>query len=77
MMLKNYLKDIYKAYAIPASRHWAMTDHVSNRDPIFIIIDHWPNPKNNLNRDSKKELLTERENFFIKELTTLKPKGLS
>ena len=74
LRLKNHSNDVYKADAIPASRHFAVKDHIFNRDATFIIIEQIH--KSMLSRETKKNLLIQRENFWILKLETLKPKGL-
>ena len=38
LRLNNHRQDVYKGDSIPASRHFAMKDHIFNRDVSFIII---------------------------------------
>ena len=52
-----------------------MKDRIFNRDASFIIIAQIR--KSTLSRETKKNLLKQRENFWILKLETLKPKGLS
>ena len=73
--MNNHRKDVYKADSIPASRHFAMKDHIFNRDASFIITEQIR--KSTLSRETKNNLLTQRENFWILKLETLKPKGLN
>ena len=75
LRLNNHRKKIYKADAIPALRHFAMKDHIFNRDASFIIVEQIR--KSTLSRDTMKNLLKERENFWILKLETLKPKGIN
>ena len=58
--------------AIPADRHFAKRDHEFNTDAKFTIVQ---NAK--LSKESITELLKMRENFWIKKLETLRPKGLN
>ena len=37
--MKNHPEDVYKADAIPVSRHFAMKDHIFSRDTSFFIIE--------------------------------------
>ena len=46
-----------------------------NRDARFTIIEKIRNAEEN--EDAKKETILKRENFWIKRLQTLKPKGLN
>ena len=71
LRLNNNPKDVYKADAIPAS---LMLLHF-NRDASFIIIEQIR--KSTLSRETKKDLLKQRENLWILKLETLKPKGLN
>ena len=73
--LNNQRKDVYKDDAIPASRHFAMKDHIFNREVSFIIIEQIR--KSTLSRETKKNLLKQRENFWIFKPETLKPKVLN
>ena len=52
-----------------------MKDHIFNRDASFIIVEQIR--KSTLSRDTMKNLLKERENFWILKLETLKPKGIN
>ena len=55
LRLKNQCKGVYKADLIPASHHFAMEDHIFNRDASFIIIEQIH--KNALSRGTKKKLI--------------------
>ena len=61
LRLNSHRKDVYKADAIPGSRHFAMKHHIFNRDASFIIIQQIR--KSTLSRKAKKNLLKQRENF--------------
>ena len=61
LRLNNHRKNVYKANAIPASRHFAMKVHIYNRDASFIIIEQIC--KRTLTKETKKNLLQQRENF--------------
>ena len=52
-----------------------MKNHTFNRDASFIIIEQIRNCT--LSRETKKNLLKQRENFWILKLETLKPKSLN
>ena len=39
LRLNNHYKDIYKADAIPASRHFAIKDHIFNRDASLLKLN--------------------------------------
>ena len=75
LRLNNHRKHVYKADAIPTSRHFAMKGDIFNRDVSFIIIEH--TRKSTLVRETNKNLLKQRENFWILKLEALKPKGLN
>ena len=68
LRLNNHRKNVYKADAIPASRHFAMKDHIFDRDASFIIIEQIC--KSTLSRETKKNLLKQRENFWMLKLET-------
>ena len=52
--LNYHRKDVYKADAIPDSRHLAMKDHIFKRDASFIKIEQIS--KSNSSRETKKQL---------------------
>ena len=52
-----------------------MKDHIFHRDGSFIIIEQIR--KSTLSRETKKNLLKQRENFWTLKLETFKPKGLN
>ena len=68
LRLNNHRKNVYKADAIPASRHFAMKDHIFDRDASFIIIEQIC--KSTLSRETKKNVLKQRENFWMLKLET-------
>ena len=72
---KNHRKDVYKAEAIPASPHYVMKDYIFSRSASFIIIKQIR--KSILRRETKKNLLKPRENFWILKLETLKSESLN
>ena len=74
LRLKNHRKDVYKAGAVPAACHFTMKDHIFNRYTSFIIEQIH---KSIQSRETKKNLLKQRENFWNLGLGTLKPKGLN
>ena len=75
LSLKSHRKGVYKANATPASRHFVMKVHIFNRGGSFIIIEEIR--KNTLSRETKKNLLKQREYFWILKFETLKPKCLN
>ena len=52
-----------------------MKDHIFHRDGSFIIIEQIR--KSTLSRETKKNLLKQRENVWTLKLETFKPKGLN
>ena len=52
-----------------------MKDHIFNREVSFIIIEQIR--KSTLSRETKKNLLKQRKNFWIFKPETLKPKVLN
>ena len=52
-----------------------MKDHIFNREVSFIIVEQIR--KSTLSRETKKNLLKQRENFWIFKPETLKPKVLN
>ena len=68
LRLNNHRKDVCKADAIPASHQFAMKEHTFNKDAGFIIIEQIP--RSMLIRDTKKNLLKQKENFWILKLET-------
>lgn len=55
---------------IPASYHFAMKDHIFNRDASFTIFEQIR--KRTLSRGTKKKLLKQTEKLWIMQLVTLK-----
>ena len=73
--LNNHRKNVNKPNGIVACKHFQQRDHNFNKHAKFIIIDQLKNlqkPKEIL-----RERLIERENFWIKTLDTLHPKGFN
>ena len=68
LRMNNHHKHVYKANIIPASCHFAIKDHIFNRDASFIIIEQIR--KSAISRETKKDLLKKRENFSIIKLET-------
>ena len=66
LRINNHRKDVRKLNAIPAGQHFAQKDHDFNTDAKFSIIEKLQNAK--LSKESIKELLKKRENFWIKNL---------
>ena len=73
--LNNHRKDVNKPNAILACKHFQQRDHNFNQHAKFVIIDQLKNlqkPKEIL-----RQRLIDRENFWIKTLDTLHPKGFN
>ena len=75
LRLSNHRRNVYKADAIQASHHFAMKYHIFNRDAFFVITQQIR--KSTLSRETKKNLLKQRENFLILKIETLKSKGFN
>ena len=54
LKLNNHCKDVYRVDAILASNHFAMKDHLFNRDGSFIIMEQIH--KSTLSRETKTNL---------------------
>ena len=72
----NHRKDIKKANAIEAWKHFNNNEHTFSKHSNFIIIEQLQiiNPTHT---ETLKLRLRERENFWIKKLKTLTPYGLN
>ena len=66
--LNYHRKDVYKADAIPDSRHFTMKDHIFKRDVSFIIIEQIG--KSTLSRETKKQLLKQLLHHKIRNFKT-------
>ena len=64
-----------KEDTIPACKHFNREGHNFNRDAKFIIIEQIRNIEGN--EGQLKNTILARENFWIKKLQTLKPKGFN
>ena len=64
--MNNHLKDAHKVDAIAASHHFAMKEHIFDRDASYMIIEKIR--RRTLNRETKKNLLKQRQNFRIGKL---------
>ena len=73
LRMNNDRKDVLKLNAIPADQDFAQRDHDFNTEAKFTIIEQPQNTK--LSKESITEILKKWENFWIKELETLRPKG--
>ena len=77
LRLNNHRKDATKpsTNAIPAAQHFHDGKHFFNRDAKFTIVEAL---KNRMKTPSEmRQLLMKRENFWIRKLDTLSPKGLN
>ena len=70
LWLNNHHKDVLKLDAIPADRHFDLKEH--NTHAKFTIIEQLKNI--NLSKKSITDNL-KHENFWIKKLETLSPRG--
>ena len=75
LRINNHRKDVLKSNAVPADRHFVEIDHDFNTDAKFTIIEQLKNTK--LSKESMTEIFIKRENFRIKKLETLRPKGVN
>ena len=75
LRLNNQQKDLFKAYAIPASHHYALKDHIFNRDAFSSISKQIR--KSALSGKTQKKLFKKLKNFWIMKLKTLKPKSVN
>ena len=73
--LNNHRKDDKKPDAILACRHFQQNNHVFIKHAKFIITDKLTNATKS--KDVLRQILIERENFWIQTLETLHPKGLN
>jgi len=75
LRINNHRKDVANPNAIPVCKHFAQPAHKFNDHAKFTIIEQLKD------QDISKETITtrlkERENFWIKTLETLTPKGLN
>ena len=60
---------------IPADLHFSDNNHNFTKDASFTIIEQIKDA--NKSNEEKGTILLRRENFWIKKLKTLKPKGLN
>ena len=67
--------DVTSADGLPACQHFNLPDHKFERDSEFIIIEKLQNT--NGTKEDIRNRLKQRENFWIRELRTLKPWGLN
>ena len=74
LRIKDHRKDVLKLNTIPAFRHVAQRDHDFDTHAKFTTIEQLQNAK--LSKESITEIHKKRENFWIKILETLRPKGL-
>ena len=67
--------DVTTTNSIPACKHFNDKNHLFERDAEFTVIEKLEEGKETT--ESLRKRLKERENFWIKELKTLKPHGLN
>ena len=73
--LNNHRKDLKDPTAILADNHFQKNDHRFNEHARFKTIDRLINT--NLDKETLRERLIQRENFWIQKLETIYPKGLN
>ena len=73
--LNNHQKDVCKPDAIPASRHFSCKKHNFNTHAKFILIEQIRHV--DIDTEKIKEMVKQRENFWVLTLETLTPKGLN
>ena len=61
---------------IPACKHFNDNNHDFNYDAKFTIIEQLKNTLNKSNQEIR-DIILQRENFWIRKLKTLKPNGLN
>ena len=71
----NHRKDVWKPDAIPASRHFSGKGHNFNKRAKFILTEQIRHI--DIVKERNKEMLKQRENFWVLTLETLTPKGLN
>ena len=74
--LNNHRKDIKKANAIEACKHFNNNEHTFSKHGKFIVIEQLRNI-NTTPTETLKLIWKERENILIKKLKTLTPYGLN
>ena len=73
--LNNHRKDFKRVDAIPAIRHFNQSGHNFQRDAKFTIIEQIKNL--NKEKQDKRKILENKEDFWISKLKTLQPNGLN
>ena len=74
--LNNHRKDTKNTKSIPADSHFRKPGHDFTKNARFILIEQLNNIENK-SKESLRLILKRREDFWIKKLETLKPKGLN
>ena len=75
LRLNNHRKDTKKPNSILACKHFQEKGHNFNKHAKFIIIDKLVNLHGS--KETLREMLVIRENFWIQKLKTLVPFGLN
>ena len=73
--LNGHRSDAKKPNSILVARHFLENGHNFETDFKMTIIEQITNP--NLSKESKRQLLLKREDFWIKKLQTLSPNGFN
>ena len=73
--LNNHRKDSKRVDAIPAIRHFNQSGHNFQRDVKFTVIEQIKNL--NKEKQDKRKILENKEDFWILKLKTLQPNGLN
>ena len=74
--LNNHRKDAKNAKSIPADSHFRKPGHDFTKHAKFTLIEQLSNTENK-SKESLRLILKGREDFWIKKLDTLTPKGLN
>ena len=73
--INNHRNDVFKEDAISAIKHFSTADHNFNRDAKFTVIEQIKDPSKE--KLQLREILKNREDFWMLKLQTLHPKGLN
>ena len=73
--INKHRSDVTSADGLPACQHFNLPNHVFERDSEFILIVKLRDKQ--CTKEVRRSRLKQRENFWIRELRTLKPWGLN